>query len=96
MDKLVTECLLTPEELDDNKYWYDKYHGVRDLDAIQVGLLTKAIPIIRKAERERIKGELERLGVLSHRTGKGCSDCIDTQDCMRLEIETKWWQYIFK
>jgi hypothetical protein len=52
VDKLVEKCLLTPKELDDNKYWYDKYHGVRDLDAIQTGLLARAIPIVQDERDE--------------------------------------------
>lgn len=46
------ELLLTPEELDKPQYWYDKYHGVRDTEAICKAQLTKALPVREEIERQ--------------------------------------------
>ena len=47
--------LLTLKELDDKKYWYDKYHGVRDIEAI-----LKAQQALTRQENET-KAQLDRL-----------------------------------
>lgn len=81
--------------------WRDKLIDagipVMDPDDIPETLHTEAyLNEAVKQERERIKADLERLGVLAHKTGKGCSDCIDTYDCIHLQIETKWWNKIWQ
>ncbi len=45
--------LLSPEELDDSKYWYDKYHGVRDVEAICKGQVAKLKALACKGTGEK-------------------------------------------
>ena len=55
-DKLLEECLLPEDEVRmHSEYYYPSSKAMaRRLDKILKAQLTKAIPIIRKAERERI------------------------------------------
>lgn len=39
---LIEKCLLTPEELVEDKYWHDKYHTVSDIVTVQRDVLAKA------------------------------------------------------